>query len=128
MESSLNVPIIINDNELSEANETFTIQLCYTSSPFTGVCIQSTVTILDNDSRSCDYNDDHIIIILPAVLVLTIGINEMEYDQKNKVLTVSAAILKGHLSPHYSVSVRLNTTLVFTGIELCHVLHNNCFY
>ena len=51
MESSHSIPITIIDNELSEANKTFTIQLCHTSSPLAGVCIQSTVTIVDDDGR-----------------------------------------------------------------------------
>ena len=49
MESSISVPIIIIDDGLVEFNESFIVQLCHTSYPLNDLCIQSKVTIVDDD-------------------------------------------------------------------------------
>ena len=115
MESSHSVPIIITDNELSE---TFTIQLCHTSSPLAGVCIQSTVTIVDNDGRGIRLCIEHCNYPIYVITILTIDIKHIEYDAENGVINVIVAILKGQVSPGYKLYVSLNTTLVFTGIAI----------
>ena len=45
MESSISVPITILDHN----NESFIVQLCHTSHPLNDLCIQSKVTIVDDD-------------------------------------------------------------------------------
>ncbi len=52
MQSSLTVPVVINDDIItSEGNVSFTVQLCRVSDPLEGVCIESTVTIVDDDGQ-----------------------------------------------------------------------------
>ena len=51
MESSISVPITIIDDGLVESNESFIVQLCHTSHPLNGLCIQSKVTIVDDDGK-----------------------------------------------------------------------------
>ena len=51
-QSSLTVPVIINHGIIkSEGNMSFTVQLCRVSDPLEGVCIESTVTIVDDDGQ-----------------------------------------------------------------------------
>ena len=49
MESSLTVNISIHDDNLSEDNEQFLVQVCYTSNPLKDVCMEANVIIKDND-------------------------------------------------------------------------------
>ena len=51
MESSISVPITIIDDGLVESNKSFIVQLCHTSHPLNDVCIQSKVTIVDDDGE-----------------------------------------------------------------------------
>ena len=51
MESSISVPITIIDDGLVESNESFIVQLCHTSYPLNDLCIQSKVTIVDDDGK-----------------------------------------------------------------------------
>ena len=51
MESSISVPITIIDDGLVESNESFIVQLCHTSHPLNSLCIQSKVTIVDDDGK-----------------------------------------------------------------------------
>ena len=50
-QSSLTVPVVINDNITTEGNVSFTVQFCRVSDPLEGVCIESTVTIVDDDGQ-----------------------------------------------------------------------------
>ena len=50
-QSSLTVPVVIIDNIINEGNVSFTVQLCRVSDPLEGVCIESTVTIVDDDGQ-----------------------------------------------------------------------------
>ena len=51
-QSSLTLPVVINDDIItSEGNVSFTVQLCRVSDPLEGVCIVSTVTIVDDDGQ-----------------------------------------------------------------------------
>ena len=54
MESSISVPITIIDDGLMESNESFIVQLCHISHPLNDVCIQSKVTIVDDDGDDDD--------------------------------------------------------------------------
>ena len=49
MESSLTLNISIHDDNLSEDNEQFVVQICYTSNPPRDVCIEASVVIKDDD-------------------------------------------------------------------------------
>ena len=51
MESSISVRITIIDDGLLESNESFIVQLCHTSHPLNDLCIQSKVTIVDDDGK-----------------------------------------------------------------------------
>ena len=51
MHSSLTVPVVINDGIITEGNVSFTVQLCRVSDPLEGVCIESKVTIVDDDGQ-----------------------------------------------------------------------------
>ena len=47
-QSIINIPITITDNDLTEETEHFTVKACLTSKD---LCLQTTVTIIDDDSK-----------------------------------------------------------------------------
>ena len=49
MESSLTVNISIHDDNFSEDNEQFVVQICYISNPLKDVCTEASVIIKDDD-------------------------------------------------------------------------------
>ena len=128
MQSSLTVPVAINDNIITEGNVSFTVQLCRVSDPLEGVCIESTVTIVDNDGQLDIVYSYQLILLLYLVLVLVVGITELQYDRKTDHLTITVEILVGELCTECTVHATVSTTLILTGIIMKYMHRVNVHY
>ncbi len=127
MQSSLTVPVAINDNIITEGNVSFTVQLCRVSDPLEGVCIESTVTIVDDDGQ-LDIVYSYMYIsyyyyYYTLCLVLVVGITELQYDRKTDHLTITVEILVGELCTQCAVHATVTTTLILTGIIIMKYVH-----
>ena len=114
MQSSLTLPVVINNN-ISEGKMSFTVQLCRVSDPLEGVCIESTVTIVDDEGQ-LDIVNTYQLILYNLCLVLLVGITELQYDRNNYRVTIAVEILLGELCTECTVHATLTTTLVLTGM------------